>query len=157
MDQSGVWWIMFRGSSYHTIDPKGRIIIPSRFREPLKNGDGSSAMVSKFDGGLVAYALDEWEKVEQKILSLAQTSDNMRRFRRVFIGGAFECRCDKQDRILIPPSLRDYALLKKEIVMVGVLNKFEIWSRERWDAENTILFEDLQKEDVRNEIAQLGL
>ena len=148
---------MFRGSSYHTIDAKGRIIIPTRFRDAIKTGDRKGVMVSTFDGGLVAYPYDEWENVESKILSLAQTSDTMRRFRRVFIGGAFDCSCDKQDRILIPPSLREYADLKKEIVLAGVLKIFEIWSRERWDAEHANLIEDMKKEDVRNEIAQLGL
>jgi len=107
---------MFRGSSYHTIDAKGRIIIPTRFRDAIKTGNRKGVMVSTFDGGLVAYPYDEWENVESKILSLARTSDTMRRFRRVFIGGAFDCSCDKQDRILIPPSLREYADLKKEIV-----------------------------------------
>lgn len=148
---------MFRGSSYHTIDAKGRIIIPTRFRDAIKTGDRKGVMVSTFDGGLVAYPYDEWENVESKILSLARTSDTMRRFRRVFIGGAFDCSCDRQDRILIPPSLREYADLKKEIVLAGVLKIFEIWSRERWDAEHANLIEDMKKEDVRNEIAQLGL
>jgi MraZ protein len=81
----------------------------------------------------------------------------MRRFRRVFVGGAFDCPCDKQDRILIPPTLRKYGALDKEIVMVGVLDHFEIWSRENWEQENMTMDEDMQKEEVRNEIAKLGL
>lgn len=72
------------------------------------------------------------------------------------LSGAFDCACDKQDRILIPPSLREYAGLQKEIVLVGVLKMFEIWSRERWDTEHAKMGEDMKKEDVRNEIAQLG-
>jgi MraZ protein len=121
---------MFRGSSVHTIDSKGRIIIPARFRDLIKFGNASSIMVSKLDKCLVAYPIEEWYKVESKILSLAEKSDNMRRFRRVFIGGAFECQCDKQDRILIPPLLRQYADFEKEIALVGVLTHFEIWRRE---------------------------
>ncbi len=148
---------MFRGSSYHTIDAKGRIIIPTRFRDAIKTENRNGVMVTKFDGSLVAYPYDEWENVENKILSLAKTSDTMRRFRRVFIGGAFDCVCDKQDRILIPPSLREYADLQKEIVLAGVLKIFEIWSRERWDSEHAKMAEDMKKEDVRNEIALLGL
>ena len=81
----------------------------------------------------------------------------MRRFRRVFIGGAFECSYDKQDRILIPQNLRQYAEIDKEIVMVGVLDHFEIWSRKSWDRENIHLEKDMKKEDARNEIAKLGL
>lgn len=148
---------MFRGSSFHTIDPKGRIIIPARFRELIRNGDQPGVMVSKMDQGLVAYTFDEWQLIEKKILSLAEKSENMRRFRRVFIGGAFECKCDKQDRILIPPILREYAGFEKEIVLVGVLDHFEIWSRGNWEVENTELEADMQKGEVRNEIAKLGL
>ena len=148
---------MFRGSSFHTIDIKGRIIIPKRFRDAMHASAGSGLMVSRMDEGLVAYTLKEWKKIESKILTLAEKNDSMRRFRRVFIGGAFECNCDKQDRILIPPTLREYARLDKEIVLVGVLDHFEVWSRESWDKENTTMEKDMQKEDVRNEIAKLGI
>ena len=148
---------MFRGSSFHTIDIKGRIIIPKRFRDFISERDGHRLMVSRMDKSLVVYALREWEKIESKILSLAEKNDNMRRFRRVFIGGAFECIWDKQDRILVPPTLRGYAGLDKEIVLVGVLDHFEIWSRENWDKENATMEKDMKKEEVRNEIAKLGI
>ena len=148
---------MFRGSSFHTIDSKGRIIIPARFRDVIKAQESNGVMVSRMDGGLVAYTYDEWRNIETRILSLAEKSENMRRFRRVFIGGAFECACDKQDRILIPQNLRQYAEFDKEIVLVGVLDHFEIWSRKSWDRENIHLEKDMKKEDVRNEIAKLGL
>jgi MraZ protein len=148
---------MFRGSFFHTIDPKGRIIIPAKFRDVIKAQESNGVMISKIDGGLVAYTYDEWRNIESRILSLAEKSENMRRFRRVFIGGAFECACDKQDRILIPQNLRQYAELDKEIVLVGVLDHFEIWSRQSWDRENIHLEKDMKKEEVRNEIAKLGL
>jgi len=148
---------MFRGSSFHTIDEKGRIIIPARFRDVLKVGGGDGVMISRMDHSLFAYAYDEWSKIEKRVMAMAEKSESMRRFRRVFIGGAFDCSCDKQGRILIPPSLRQYAGLEKEIVMVGVLDHFEIWSRDRWEAENLEMEEDMKKEEVRNEIAKLGL
>lgn len=148
---------MFRGSSFHTIDSKGRIIIPARFRDIIKAGGSNGVMISKMDSGLVAYTSEEWRKIETRILALAEKSESMRRFRRVFIGGAFECSCDKQDRILIPQHLREYAEFDKEIVLVGVLDHFEIWSRENWERENRHLEEDMKKEGVRNEIAKLGL
>jgi len=148
---------MFRGSSFHTIDSKGRIIIPARFRDVIKAGGGDGVMVSRMDSCLVGYTSEGWWKLEEKILSMATTSENMRRFRRVFIGGAFECVCDKQDRILIPPTLRQYANIDKDIVMVGVLDHFEIWSRESWDLENDNLENDMKQEEVRNEIAKLGI
>ena len=104
---------MFRGSSFHIIDNKGRLIIPARFRQFIKSEEGDGVMISRMDSCLVAYPFKEWRSLENRILSLAETSENMRRFRRVFIGGAFECSCDRQDRILIPQSLRQYADLDK--------------------------------------------
>jgi MraZ protein len=148
---------MFRGSSFHTIDSKGRIIIPVRFRDIINADDNGRIMISRMDRGLVAYTIDGWRKIESHILSLVEKSESMRRFRRVFIGGAFECSPDKQERILIPPTLREYAEFDREIVIVGVLDHFEIWSRENWEKENMHLEDDMKKEEVRNEIAKLGL
>ena len=148
---------MFRGSSNHTIDTKGRIIIPTRFRDMIKAGGEEGIVITRMDGCLKAYPYNAWNEIEKKILSLSVKSDAMRRFRRVFVGGAFECTCDKQGRVLIPPTLRTYAQLEKEIVLVGVLDHFEIWSRDKWDTENSRLDEDLKKEEVRIEIAELGL
>ncbi len=148
---------MYRGSSFHTIDTKGRIIIPARFRDVIQKDGADGLMISRMDGSLVAYTMEEWSKIERRILSLAQKSESMRRFRRVFIGGAHPCSCDKQDRILIPPPLRQYAEFSREIVLVGVLDHFEIWARENWEKENLHMEEDMKKEDVRNEIAALGL
>jgi MraZ protein len=81
----------------------------------------------------------------------------MRRFRRIFIGGAHECLLDKQGRILIPPSLRQQAGLAKEVVLVGVLDHFEVWAKENWAQEDQKLKKDLKSEDLRNEVAELGL
>lgn len=148
---------MFRGSSYHSIDPKGRIIIPARFRETIKAGGDNAVMVSQMDGCLLAYPLDEWTKIENRILAKKIKTESMRRFRRVFIGGAAHCSCDKQERILIPPPLRQYAGLEKDILLVGVLDHFEIWSRDKWDKEHLTMEEDMKKEVVGDEIAELGL
>ncbi|MGM0452152.1 MAG: division/cell wall cluster transcriptional repressor MraZ [Thermodesulfobacteriota bacterium] len=149
---------MFRGSSFHTIDSKGRIIIPTRFRELVRENGGEGLILSGMDNGLVAYPYTTWAEVERKILMMAEKSRAMRRFRRVFIGGSSDCPLDRQGRILVPQSLRQYANLNKDIVMVGVLDHFEIWSRDNWDEENRKLEEeDLQDTEVSNEIAKLGL
>jgi MraZ protein len=148
---------VFRGFSYHNIDAKGRIIIPARYKDLVKNGERPGVMISKLDGALVAYPFDQWEKVEQKILYQTTKDEDLRLFRRFFIGGAFECLCDKQDRILIPPSLRQYADLRKEIVLVGVVDHMEIWSKENWDSENTRFEENRDKTEVKSIIAGLGL
>ncbi len=148
---------MFRGSSNHTIDPKGRIIVPTRFREGVGGKDGDGVVVTRMDGCLLVFPFEQWRLLEEKIASLAETGDQMRRFRRVFIGSAHECVPDKQDRIVIPPTLRNYAGLERDIVMAGVGGHFEIWSRMNWDIENERLEEDLKQEGARNEVARLGI
>ena len=148
---------MFRGSSFQTIDSKGRIIIPARFRDIIKAGGSDGVMVTRLDRALFVYTFDQWSKIESKILSTTETSEYMRRFRRVFIGGASDCNCDKQGRILIPPILRKYAELDKEVVLVGQIAHFEIWSRENYEQEVMQMEEDMKKEVVSNEIAKLGL
>jgi MraZ protein len=148
---------VFRGTSYHTIDDKGRIVIPSRFRELIRAEDGDHTMVSRMDHCLVAFPMAVWQQLEERIQNNAKKTDFMRRFRRVFLGGAQKCTCDKQDRILIPPTLRQYADLNKEIVLVGVLDHFEIWSREKHENEELMLDNDLKDLEARNTIADLGI
>jgi MraZ protein len=148
---------MFRGSSYHTVDEKGRFAIPARFRDVLRASGFDGIMVSRLDGCLMAYTLEEWGKIESRILNLAERSESMRRFRRVFIGEAASCPCDKQGRVLIPPTLRQYGELDRDIVMVGVLDHFEVWARKKWDQESIGLDDDMRQEEVRNQIAKLGL
>ena len=148
---------MFRGSSYHTIDDKGRIVIPSRFREIVRSDGADGLMISGMDDCLLAYTFAEWSNLENKIRQLSEKNDHMRRFRRMFIGNAFECLCDKQDRILVPPTLREYADLTKDIVLTGVTDHFEIWNRERWEREKHAWREDQKNENARNEIAKLGI
>ena len=146
---------MFRGSSFHTIDPKGRIIIPTRFKDDIQKGGGDGVVVSNLDKTLYAYTFNQWHTIEKKILSAK--SEHMRRFKRFFLGNACECYCDKQGRILIPPSLRTYAGLEKDIALVGVLDHFEIWDRDQWSMENESIEQDLKKDEVREGIASLGL
>jgi len=148
---------MFRGNSFHTIDVKGRIIIPARFRDVIKAGGGHGVMVSRRGKGLFAYTYDGWNKIEARTIALEEKSEEMERFIRTFIGGAFDCPCDKQDRILIPPALRTYAELDKDVVIVGLLKRFEIWSRENWENEIQRQEEDAKREEVKREIARLGL
>ena len=146
---------MFRSSSYHKIDAKGRVIIPSRFKNVLQTEKVFGVMVSNKDDCLYAYSFSEWDKVEARIL--AAKSSAMSEFRRFFLGNSCECLCDKQDRILIPKSLREYAKLEKDIVLVGNLDHFEIWDRDQWDTINKKMEQKLKKEEVREEIASLGL
>lgn len=112
-------------------------------------------MITYYDKRLYAYSFSGWERVESQILSVK--TEAMAKFRLSFVGSVAECMCDKQDRILIPKDLRQDAQLTKDIVLVGNLDRFEIWDRERWDAANRRIVEELQNEEVREEIASLGL
>ncbi|MBF0301610.1 MAG: division/cell wall cluster transcriptional repressor MraZ [Desulfamplus sp.] len=146
---------MFRSSSFHTIDPKGRLIIPSRFRDYLRVSGSSGVMLTNMDRCLYGYTFNEWKEIEKKIISAKNI--HLRHFKRFFLGNACECICDKQDRILIPQTLREYAEIDIDIVLVGVLDHFEIWSRSRWDEENSRMEQELEKPEVKEEIAALGL
>ncbi len=146
----------FRETTANTIDPKGRISIPARFRDIIR-GDGGRVFVTRLDNALNAYTSAEWLKIERRILEMAETSMETRRFRRFFVGGAAECVCDKQGRILIPTMLRQYAGLEKHAVLVGQINHFQIWDRDRYQADLILLEKDITSREVSDTIAQLGL
>lgn len=120
---------MFMGEYNHTIDEKGRIIVPSKFREQL----GDNFVVTQgLDGCLFVYSNEEWEQFVIGLKGLPGNKDG-RQLQRYFMAGAISCEVDKQGRILIPAKLRQQAGLEKEVVFVGVLSKIEIWSKERWE------------------------
>lgn len=146
----------FRETTANTIDPKGRISIPARFRDIIR-GDGGRVFVTRLDNALNAYTSAEWLKIERRILEMAETSMETRRFRRFFVGGAAECICDKQGRILIPAMLRQYAGLEKHAVLVGQINHFQIWDRDRYQEDLILLEKDITSREVSDTIAQLGL
>ncbi|HAR33748.1 MAG TPA: division/cell wall cluster transcriptional repressor MraZ [Desulfobacter sp.] len=146
---------MFRSNSCHTIDDKGRLIIPARFRKVLKAEDEYGIVVSCKDGCIFAFTFTEWKVIEDR-LKTAKTSA-MQRFKRFFLGNACPLTCDKQDRVLIPQNLRTYAGINKEVVLVGVLDRFEIWAKEKWEQEQKAMEQELEREEVREEIASIGL
>ncbi len=117
------------GEYQHTLDDKGRMIVPVKFREPL----GSSFVMTRgLDKCLFVYPQSEWEILEAKLKSLPMTRADARSFVRFFFSGATECELDKQGRVLISASLREYAGLQREAVVIGVSNRIEIWSQETW-------------------------
>jgi len=121
---------LFIGEYQHSIDSKGRLFIPARFREGL----GDTFILTKgLDGCLFVYPPKEWTAIEQKMRSLPFTKADTRAFMRFFFSGATECDVDKQGRILIPSSLREYAGLEKETMIIGISSRVEIWSRQRWE------------------------
>ena len=141
---------MFKGEYNHTVDTKGRLIVPSKFREAL----GEMFVVTKgLDGCLFVYPNEEWQNIEEKFREIPLTTKDARKFSRFFFAGAADCEVDKQGRILLPSVLREFAAIQKEVVLVGVLNRIEIWSRERWLDENT--YDDM--DEVAEHMAELGL
>lgn len=120
---------MFIGEYNHTIDAKGRLIIPAKFRETL----GEEFILTRgLDGCLSIYPMDEWKSFEEKLKALPLTDKNARAFLRFFVAGATSCELDRQGRILVPSTLREFAGLEKEVVLTGSLTRIEIWSKEKW-------------------------
>lgn len=141
---------MFMSEYSHTVDAKGRLIVPAKFREQL----GDEFVVSKgMDGCLFVYANDDWNAFEQKLTSLPLINKEARQFARFFLAGAALVEVDKQGRILLPANLRDFAKLEKDVVLVGVGSRIEIWSKENWENIST----DDNMDDITAAMESLGL
>lgn len=126
---------MFKGEYSHKIDAKGRLIIPSRFRDEL----GESCVLTKgMDGCLAIYSQTSWKEFEDKLNTLPLTNKDARDLVRFFVSGATTCDLDEQGRILVPAGLRENAGLEKEVILAGTLNRIEIWSREKWTKVNEV-------------------
>jgi MraZ protein len=146
---------VFRGRYEHTIDAKGRLSVPARFRELLVERYDDRLVITNFDRCLVAYPQTEWQLIEEKLASLPMASPEVTAFTRFFISGATECEIDKLGRILVPQVLRDYARLEKDVVIAGQLKKFEVWSKPLWEEEMNSSRAQLAQ--LRGAVAQLGL
>lgn len=141
---------MFMGEYNHTIDSKGRLIIPSKFREDL----GQEFVITKgLDGCLFVFPRNEWEAFEGKLRSLPLIHKSARKFSRFFLAGATTCELDRQGRILVPGTLREFAGMDKEVVLTGMLDRIEVWSKEKWNENNS--YEDM--DDIAASMQELGL
>lgn len=140
------WWkvgeSMFMGEYTHNIDKKGRIIIPSKFREEL----GDSIVITRgLDGCLSVYTKKQWNKIYEQLLKLPTTKKEARMYVRMMTSKASECEFDSQGRISIPSSLVQLADLKKECMIIGAANNVEIWSKERWETIDEISDDAFEK------------
>ncbi|NMB26744.1 MAG: division/cell wall cluster transcriptional repressor MraZ [Tissierellia bacterium] len=143
---------MFIGEYQHTIDNKGRVIMPSKFREDL----GSNFIMTKgLDNCLFVYPMDEWIVLQEKLKSLPFTNRDARAFVRFFFAGATECTLDKQGRILIPGNLREHAKLEKDATIIGVATRIELWSNEEWANYNDD--DSLSYDSIAEKMAELGI
>lgn len=124
---------MFYGEFEHTLDRKGRLIIPSKFREALKEAYVEKLFITRgLDKCLFMFTEDEWKIQESKFKSMPFVKSEHRKFNRLYFSGAQEVIADKQGRILLPSYLKEFASIKKDIVLIGVSNRVEIWSKDTW-------------------------
>lgn len=143
---------MFLGEYSHSIDTKNRLIVPAKFREEL----GENFVVTKgLDGCLYIYPPKEWEDFEEKLSSLPMGKSDIRKMVRFFLSSASQAEFDKQGRILIPATHREYAGLDKEVIFAGVGKKIEIWSKEKWNETATFSYEDM--DEVAERMSDLGI
>jgi len=143
---------MFLGEYFHSIDDKGRVAMPAKYREQVEKG---AILTRGNDGSLTIYALNEWEKLVEKIMQLPQSKSEVRNYARLVLAGAVEIKLDKQGRINIPKYLTEFASLDKKVVFVGLYDKVEIWDEQRWvqyrqEVEN-------QSVDVLEQLSEFGL
>jgi MraZ protein len=147
---------VFRGRYEHTIDAKGRTSVPARYRDALSAANERRVVVtSALDPCLVAYAPAEWAAFEEKLARLPQFDRAVQKLRRIYVSGAVECEFDDVGRILVPPTLREHAGLKKDVLWAGAGRYAELWDKEAWQRhfETT----DDEKRDIASRLAELGL
>ena len=143
---------LFIGEYEHSVDVKGRLIMPAKLREEI----GDKFVVTKgLDGCLFAYSQKEWTAFEEKLKTLPLTSKNARDFTRFFLSGAVECEIDKQGRFLISGNLREFAKLEKEVVIIGVNTRIEIWSKDKWLTYSEE--ENMEADEIAEKMSNLGI
>lgn len=148
---------MFLGRFIHTMDAKGRVSVPVKFRESLteRHEDRLIVTTELGDPCLVAYPQDEWRQLEEKTKSLPMMRQEVKDWMRFFYSAAVDCPLDRQGRILVPPALREYAKLTKEVVLIGMFNKVEIWDSKKWKEKEGQMPKSFEK--ISEALAGLGL
>lgn len=142
---------MLIGEFEHSLDAKGRLIMPAKLREDI----GERFVVTKgLDGCLFAFSLIEWTNFEEKLKTLPLSNKNSREFTRFFLSGATECEIDKQGRFLIPNNLRQVANLEKEVIIIGVGTRIEIWNKDKWKSYSN---DSISVEDIAENMTMLGI
>ncbi len=141
---------MLIGEYEHSLDAKGRLIMPAKLREDI----GEKFIITKgLDGCLFAFSLEEWKNFEQKLRTLPISNKDARAFSRFFFAGAIDCEIDKQGRFLITSNLREFAELTKEVVIVGMDSRIEIWSKEKWQHTE----DDISADEIAEKMEMLGI
>jgi transcriptional regulator MraZ len=150
---------MFRGPSKVTLDAKGRLAIPSRFRERiLSRGEGHLVATVDREHCLLIYPLPDWEEIERKLIRLSSVDPVSQKLKRVMLGNAMEMEMDGHGRILVPRELREFASLDKQAMLVGQGNKFELWDEQRWSKrrEEWLAIPESEYEHLADELKNLS-
>ena len=143
---------MFIGEYEHSVDAKGRVIMPAKLREDM----GENFIITTgLDGCLFGFSMSEWQKFEDKLKTLPITNKNARNFVRFFLSGATECELDKQGRFLIPGKLREVASLDRDVTIIGAGTRIEIWNKEKWEEHNSE--ENLSIAEIEKNMEELGI
>ena len=143
---------MLIGEYEHSVDAKGRPIMPTKLREDI----GENFIVTKgLDGSLFGFSQNEWNNFQEKLKSLPLTNKNARDFVRLFLSGAIECELDKQGRFLLTGNLREYAHLEKEVAIIGVGTRIEIWNKDKWKEYNSE--ENISADEIAENMTMLGI
>lgn len=143
---------MLIGEYEHSLDVKGRVIMPAKLREDM----GEKFILTKgLDGCLFGFSQNEWANFEEKLKTLPLTNKNARDFVRFFLSGATECEMDKQGRFLVASNLREYASMDKEVVVIGVGNRIELWNKEKWAKHNSD--ENISADEIAEKMDFLGI
>lgn len=147
---------MFRGRYEHTIDAKGRTSLPARYRDVLSTlGERRIVLTSALDPCLVAYTMPEWTSFEEKLSKLPQFDRAVVKLKRIYVSGAVDVEVDPSGRILIPPTLRDYASLEKNVVWAGAGKYAELWDKKSWGTHFDTT--DDERREISARLAELGL
>ena len=143
---------MLIGEYEHSLDAKGRLIMPAKLREDI----GEKFIVTKgLDGSLFGFSQNEWNNFQEKLKSLPLTNKNARDFVRLFLSGAIECELDKQGRFLLTGNLREYAHLEKEVAIIGVGTRIEIWNKDKWKEYNSE--ENISADEIAENMTMLSI
>jgi transcriptional regulator MraZ len=138
-ESGGEWdnvpfYLVFRGATKVTLDAKGRMVIPTRYRERLQErGDARLVVTIDRDQCLLIYPLPEWEEIERKLMRLPTLNEHARRLQRLMVGYATDVELDGHGRLLLPPTLRGFAHLDRNAMLIGQGNRFELWDEQRWE------------------------
>lgn len=145
----------FRSRSEHTLDDKGRLNFPSRFRQVVRSHDSDVLMITVWGKHLRAYPVKEWEKLENKLLDQGRQEPGLASFVRLVVSGITECSLDKQGRLLIPAALRSEINIDKDVVLTGMLDWVEIWDKDAWMIEHQATRENF--DNFGESLAKLGI